>query len=77
METIMIKPRKFGRTWQEKARPSVMALGFFDGLHNGHCEVIKTALQYSERKKCLFNGHEFLSSSENRFIQLGKREFAI
>ena len=27
-----------------------MALGFFDGLHNGHCEVIKTALQKAKKR---------------------------
>ena len=28
-------------TGKEKAKSTVMALGFFDGLHQGHCKVIK------------------------------------
>lgn len=42
METIFINRENLA-FWQEKAKQSVMALGFFDGLHKGHCEVIKTA----------------------------------
>ena len=71
METIYVN-RDNLCNWQEKARPSVMALGFFDGLHNGHCEVIKTALQEAKGKKCIFSSHEFLSPSENRDIQWKK-----
>ncbi|MCQ6282283.1 FAD synthetase family protein [Bacillus sp. EB600] len=36
--------------WQEKEKPSVVALGFFDGIHKGHREVIKTAAKISKRK---------------------------
>jgi cytidyltransferase-like protein len=49
METIYVT-RENLCNWQEKAKPNVMALGFFDGLHNGHCEVIKTALQEAKEK---------------------------
>ncbi|HEY4550295.1 MAG TPA: FAD synthetase family protein [Bacillus sp. (in: firmicutes)] len=49
METIFLNRENLA-AWQEKARPSVMALGFFDGLHNGHCEVIKTALRKAKEK---------------------------
>ncbi|MCQ6275549.1 FAD synthetase family protein [Bacillus sp. V3B] len=49
METIYVTRENLCH-WQEKAKPNVMALGFFDGLHNGHCEVIKTALQEAKRK---------------------------
>ena len=49
METIYVN-RENLCNWQEKAKPNVMALGFFDGLHNGHCEVIKTALQEAKEK---------------------------
>ena len=50
METIYVN-RENLCNWQEKAKPNVMALGFFDGLHNGHCEVIRTALQEAKEKK--------------------------
>ena len=49
-----------------------MALGFFDGLHNGHCKVIKTALQKAKEKNVIFSSYEFLSPSENRYIQWEK-----
>jgi cytidyltransferase-like protein len=44
METIYLN-RDNLRTWQEKAKPNVIALGCFDGLHNGHCKVINTAYE--------------------------------
>ncbi|MGE7762170.1 adenylyltransferase/cytidyltransferase family protein [Peribacillus sp. NPDC097895] len=50
METIHLNRENLA-TWQEKARPNVMALGCFDGLHHGHCKVIKTALQKAKEKK--------------------------
>nr|WP_263323461.1 FAD synthetase family protein [Neobacillus sp. Marseille-Q6967] len=37
--------------WQGKARPNVMALGCFDGLHHGHCKVIDTAYQKAKEKQ--------------------------
>lgn len=49
METIYLN-RENLCNWQEKAKPNVMALGFFDGLHNGHCEVIKMALQEAKER---------------------------
>ncbi len=71
METIYVNRENLWN-WQEKAKPNVMALGFFDGLHNGHCEVIKTALQEAKEKECIFSSHEFLSPSENRDFQWEK-----
>ncbi len=50
METIYLN-RDNLLDWQEKAKPSVVALGFFDGIHLGHMEVIKTAAQIAKRKK--------------------------
>ncbi|WML27417.1 FAD synthetase family protein [Neobacillus sp. OS1-33] len=44
METIYLNPENLA-DYQQKASLSVMALGFFDGIHNGHREVIKTAFQ--------------------------------
>jgi cytidyltransferase-like protein len=49
METIYIN-RDTLANWQGKADACVMALGFFDGLHFGHREVIKTALRISKEK---------------------------
>lgn len=42
METICISQKNVC-DWQKRAVPTVMALGYFDGLHLGHCEVIKQA----------------------------------
>ncbi|MFJ7746749.1 adenylyltransferase/cytidyltransferase family protein [Peribacillus sp. NPDC097295] len=49
METIYLNRENLA-TWQEKARPNVMALGCFDGLHLGHCKVIETALQKAKTR---------------------------
>jgi riboflavin kinase/FMN adenylyltransferase len=34
-----------------KTRPSVMALGYFDGVHNGHRQVIQTAVQTAQKRE--------------------------
>ena len=49
METIFIT-RDNLLNWQSVATPTVMALGFFDGLHQGHRKVIQTALQKAKEK---------------------------
>lgn len=49
METIYLN-RDNLQKWQTKAKPKVMALGCFDGLHNGHCKVIKTAYEKAKEK---------------------------
>lgn len=49
METIYINSDNLA-DWQEKAEACVMALGFFDGIHFGHREVIKTALRIAKEK---------------------------
>lgn len=49
METIYLNPGNLGY-WQQQAKPSVMALGFFDGIHKGHREVIRTAKRIAERR---------------------------
>ncbi|WP_338472410.1 FAD synthetase family protein [Niallia sp. XMNu-256] len=49
METIYLNLDKLAY-WQEKAKPNVMALGFFDGVHKGHCEVINTAAKIARDK---------------------------
>ena len=42
METIYLDSDNLGE-WQQNANSNVMALGFFDGIHYGHLEVIQTA----------------------------------
>ena len=49
METIRLNRSNLAE-WQKKARPNVMALGCFDGLHHGHCAVINTAFQKANEK---------------------------
>ncbi|MEH7110984.1 FAD synthetase family protein [Neobacillus niacini] len=49
METIYINRDNLA-DWQGRANACVMALGFFDGLHFGHREVIKTALRIAKEK---------------------------
>ncbi|MEH7073532.1 FAD synthetase family protein [Neobacillus drentensis] len=50
METIYLNPENL-TDYQHEAKPSVMALGFFDGIHNGHRQVIKTAFQKAKERK--------------------------
>lgn len=47
METIFINQEDLAY-WQEKAKPTVMALGFFDGIHKGHCKVIDAAAEMAK-----------------------------
>ena len=42
MKTIYLNSNNLG-DFQKKANSNVMALGFFDGVHKGHLEVINTA----------------------------------
>lgn len=50
METIHINRGNLAE-WQKRAKPNVIALGCFDGLHHGHCTVIHTAYQKAQEKK--------------------------
>ncbi|MCM3767793.1 FAD synthetase family protein [Neobacillus niacini] len=54
METIFLNPENLS-FWQQQARPSVMALGFFDGIHKGHREVIGTAKQIAKENHLLLS----------------------
>ena len=49
METIYVNRQNI-TSIQGSANPSVMALGFFDGLHQGHRKVIQTALNKAKEK---------------------------
>ncbi|WP_144549161.1 FAD synthetase family protein [Bacillus sp. X1(2014)] len=49
METIYLNPDNLAY-YQQMAKPNVMALGFFDGIHIGHREVIKTAFQKAKER---------------------------
>ncbi|MFJ5713209.1 bifunctional riboflavin kinase/FMN adenylyltransferase [Neobacillus sp. NPDC093127] len=49
METIYLNPENLPYR-KLKAKQSVMALGFFDGIHNGHRKVIQTALEIAKKK---------------------------
>ena len=49
METIYLNSDNL-KEWQQKAKSNVMALGFFDGIHYGHLEVIQTALRIAREK---------------------------
>ena len=58
METIYLNHDNLV-LWQKKAKPSVMALGFFDGIHKGHLKVIQTALQIAREKNQLLSVMSF------------------
>ena len=58
METIYLNPENLAY-WQQHARPNVMALGFFDGVHKGHREVIQTALVKAKENNLLLSVMSF------------------
>ncbi|MEH7255724.1 adenylyltransferase/cytidyltransferase family protein, partial [Neobacillus niacini] len=49
METIYLNRGNLAQL-QLEAKPNVMALGFFDGVHLGHQEVIRTAAQMAKER---------------------------
>ena len=49
METIYLNSDNL-KEWKKKAKSNVMALGFFDGIHYGHLDVIQTALRLAREK---------------------------
>ena len=75
METIYLN-RENLLEWQGKAKKNVMALGFFDGLHLGHCEVIKTAFQKAKEKKISLAVMSFFPTRK-QCCQMGKSRFVI
>ena len=58
METIYLNRENLAE-WQQKAKSNVMALGFFDGIHLGHQEVIRTAFQKAREKRTLLSVMSF------------------
>lgn len=50
MKTIYLNENNLAY-YQKEAKPNVVALGCFDGLHHGHIKVIQTALKKAEEKK--------------------------
>ncbi|SFL47339.1 FAD synthetase family protein [Salibacterium qingdaonense] len=49
MRTIHVQ-HPIKKTIQDNSEPCVMALGFFDGVHLGHQEIIKTAKTIADQK---------------------------
>lgn len=49
METIYLNEKNLNY-WQQRSTKNVIALGFFDGLHKGHQEVIKTASEIARKE---------------------------
>lgn len=49
METIHLNSGNL-QYWRNHSTPNVMALGFFDGIHNGHKKVIRTAGEVAKEK---------------------------
>ncbi|MFM9277269.1 bifunctional riboflavin kinase/FAD synthetase [Paenibacillus jiagnxiensis] len=52
MITVPLSYPPTGEVLQKHARPQVMAMGQFDGLHMGHQSVIRTAVSLAERRQC-------------------------
>jgi riboflavin kinase/FMN adenylyltransferase len=58
METVYLNRGNLAE-WQQKAKSNVMALGFFDGVHLGHQEVIRNAFQKAKEKRTLLSVMSF------------------
>ena len=71
METIYYKQRNLMK-WQ-RLRKNVMALGFFDGLHLGHCKVIKTASKKAKERDVSLSVMSFFPHPRT-VISNGKRQ---
>ena len=72
METIFIN-RDNILNWQSVATPTVMALGFFDGLHQGHRKVIQTALNKAKEKNVQLSVMSFFPHPKT-VISNGKKQ---
>ncbi len=72
METIFLTRGNLA-FWQERAEQTVMALGFFDGLHKGHCEVIKTAARKAKERNVSLSVMSFFPHPKT-VISNGKKQ---
>lgn len=72
METIYLN-RDNILSWQKSAIPTVMALGFFDGLHQGHRKVIQTALNKAKEKNVQLSVMSFFPHPKT-VISNGKKQ---
>jgi len=73
--------------WRHHATPNVMALGFFDGVHQWHKKVIETAANIAEEKElslavmCFFpHPKTILSKDSSKFdylMRLAKKAFIL
>lgn len=57
--------------WKEHSKPSVMALGFFDGVHRGHTKVIETAGEIAKEQGI---SHTVMSFFPHPKTVIGKSE---
>lgn len=72
METIFITRENLASR-QRSAKPSIMALGFFDGLHQGHRKVIQTALKKAKEQNMKLSVMSFFPHPKN-VISNGKKK---
>src|SRR5690606_30766054 len=49
LKTVYLNPENLQR-YQQQAGPCVIALGFFDGVHKGHQQVIQAARNVAREK---------------------------
>jgi len=72
METIYLNQDTL-TYWQGKAKRSVAALGFFDGIHKGHQHVIQSASQIAKRKNLSLSVMSFFPHPKE-VISNGKKQ---
>ena len=68
METIEINIETLSQ-WQQQLPQNVIALGFFDGLHKGHQQVIEVAKRRAKETWFTTFCYELFSPSEKCFIR--------
>ncbi|MDQ0257128.1 riboflavin kinase/FMN adenylyltransferase [Evansella vedderi] len=73
MRTIYLNPENLAE-WQKAAKPTVMALGFFDGLHKGHQKVIETAKKIGLKKGLSVSVMSFFPHPKT-VLSKGKKQF--
>src|SRR5690625_3827965 len=73
MEVITLNQNNLAY-WKERATKNVIALGFFDGVHKGHIEVIQRAAQLAKEKECALTVMSFFPHPRT-VISQGKIKF--